>query len=118
MTSLTPGGTAGEYAPHSLARRAATASVYVCTSPWARGFLALTLFENSLLLRRVSLDHIFVLVCLCFCGDIRNFVLNDDLALDYDIAGLAVSATFVLAISVSVVLIMQVSHTRTHFFDC
>jgi hypothetical protein len=38
----------------------------------------------------------------------RNFVLNDDLALDYDIGGLAVSATFLINIMVFVVLLVQV----------
>ena len=37
----------------------------------------------------------------------RNFVLNDDLALDYDIGGLAVSATFVINVAVFLVLIVQ-----------
>ena len=37
----------------------------------------------------------------------RNFVLNDDLALDYDIGGLAVSFTFVINLSVVFVLLMQ-----------
>lgn len=35
----------------------------------------------------------------------RSFVLNDDLALDYDIGGLAVSATFVINLTTFVVLI-------------
>lgn len=37
----------------------------------------------------------------------RNFILNEDLALDYDTAGLAVSATFVMGIIVAVVLLVQ-----------
>mmetsp|Transcript_13338 Transcript_13338/g.13831 ORF Transcript_13338/g.13831 Transcript_13338/m.13831 type:complete len:658 (+) Transcript_13338:26-1999(+) len=39
----------------------------------------------------------------------RNFVLNEDLALDYDIGGLAVSATFLISLSVFLVLGYQVS---------
>ena len=42
-----------------------------------------------------------------WCG--RNFVLNDDLALDYDIGGLAVSATFVINSVVFVTVCIQVS---------
>lgn len=38
----------------------------------------------------------------------RNFVLNDDLSLDYDIGGLAVSATFLIAITLFGALISQV----------
>lgn len=38
----------------------------------------------------------------------RSFVLNEDLALDYDIGGLAVSATFLVNISVFMVLLVQV----------
>lgn len=38
----------------------------------------------------------------------RNFVLNDDLALDYDIGGLAVSLTFILNLAVFFVLCMQI----------
>jgi hypothetical protein len=38
----------------------------------------------------------------------RNFVLNDDLSLDYDIGGLAVSATFLIAITLFAALISQV----------
>jgi len=37
----------------------------------------------------------------------RNFVLNDDLALDYDIGGLAVSATFIINLLVFFVLMTQ-----------
>ncbi len=37
----------------------------------------------------------------------RNFVLNEDLALDYDIGGLAVSATFIIDVSVCCVFISQ-----------
>lgn len=37
----------------------------------------------------------------------RNFILNDDLALDYDIGGLAVSLTFLISISVFVGLLTQ-----------
>ena len=39
----------------------------------------------------------------------RNFVLNDDLALDYDIGGLAVSLTFLLNVCSMFVLIYHVS---------
>lgn len=38
----------------------------------------------------------------------RSFILNDDLGLDYDSAGLAVSATFVIGLGNLVVLLMQV----------
>jgi hypothetical protein len=38
----------------------------------------------------------------------RSFVLNEDLALDYDIGGLAVSATFTINIAVFIVLVVQV----------
>lgn len=38
----------------------------------------------------------------------RNFVLNDDLSLDYDIGGLAVSATFLIDVFVFFVLMIQV----------
>eukprot|EP00602_Paraphysomonas_sp_CaronLab_P003263 CAMPEP_0185019062 /NCGR_PEP_ID=MMETSP1103-20130426/1672_1 /TAXON_ID=36769 /ORGANISM="Paraphysomonas bandaiensis, Strain Caron Lab Isolate" /LENGTH=547 /DNA_ID=CAMNT_0027549141 /DNA_START=667 /DNA_END=2310 /DNA_ORIENTATION=- len=38
----------------------------------------------------------------------RNFVLNEDLALDYDIGGLAVSATFLITLSVFMVLAAQI----------
>lgn len=46
----------------------------------------------------------------------RNFVLNDDLSLDYDIGGLAVSATFLINLMVFVILVVQIiregwSHT-------
>ena len=41
----------------------------------------------------------------------RNFVVNDDLALDYDIGGLAVSATFVINFVVFFVVLIQVSGT-------
>lgn len=37
----------------------------------------------------------------------RNFVLNEDLALDYDIGGLAMSLTFVIAISVFTTALIQ-----------
>ena len=37
----------------------------------------------------------------------RNFVLNDDLALDYDLGGLAVSLTFVINVSSVMVVIIQ-----------
>lgn len=37
----------------------------------------------------------------------RNFVLNDDLSLDYDIGGLAVSLTFLINLSVFVILLLQ-----------
>lgn len=39
----------------------------------------------------------------------RNFVLNEDLALDYDIGGLAVSATFLVDLIVFSVLAVQVA---------
>ena len=39
----------------------------------------------------------------------RNFVLNDDLSLDYDMGGLAVSATFLIALTLFAALITQVS---------
>jgi hypothetical protein len=47
---------------------------------------------------------------LCFLSRVanRNFILNEDLALDYDTAGLAVSATFAMGVSVFVVLLVQV----------
>jgi hypothetical protein len=38
----------------------------------------------------------------------RNFVLNEDLALDYDIGGLAVSATFIISVTVFCVVGYQV----------
>ncbi len=38
----------------------------------------------------------------------RNFVLNEDLSIDYDAGGLAVSATFLTDILVFIVLIGQV----------
>lgn len=38
----------------------------------------------------------------------RNFVLNDDLSLDYDIGGLAVSATFLINVFVFLILMSQV----------
>lgn len=38
----------------------------------------------------------------------RNFVLNEDLALDYDIGGLAVSATFLVDLVVFSVIVIQV----------
>jgi hypothetical protein len=38
----------------------------------------------------------------------RNFVLNDDLSLDYDIGGLAVSATFLITLMLFGTLISQV----------
>lgn len=38
----------------------------------------------------------------------RNFVLNEDLALDYDIGGLAVSATFIISVTVFFVVGYQV----------
>jgi hypothetical protein len=37
----------------------------------------------------------------------RNFVLNDDLAIDYDIGGLAVSATFIINLLIFFVLVSQ-----------
>lgn len=37
----------------------------------------------------------------------RSFVLNDDLAIDYDLGGLAVSATFLINVVVFIVLIVQ-----------
>jgi len=37
----------------------------------------------------------------------RNFVLNEDLALDYDIGGLAVSATFLITVAVFCILASQ-----------
>jgi hypothetical protein len=37
----------------------------------------------------------------------RNFILNEDLALDYDTAGLAVSATFAMGVFVFVILMVQ-----------
>lgn len=37
----------------------------------------------------------------------RNFILNDDLAVDYDTGGLAVSATFIINIMTFIVLSMQ-----------
>jgi hypothetical protein len=40
----------------------------------------------------------------------RNFVLNEDLALDYDIGGLAVSAMFVVNVSIFVVVVSQLYH--------
>jgi hypothetical protein len=40
----------------------------------------------------------------------RSFVLNDDLSLDYDIGGLAVSATFLIAITLFAALIAQVTY--------
>jgi hypothetical protein len=39
----------------------------------------------------------------------RNFVLNDDLSLDYDSGGLAVSATFIIDVFVFCILFSQVS---------
>lgn len=38
----------------------------------------------------------------------RNFVLNEDLCLDYDIGGLAVSATFLITVGVFCILASQV----------
>ena len=38
----------------------------------------------------------------------RNFVLNDDLSLDYDIGGLAVSATFMMNVFVFIILMTQI----------
>jgi hypothetical protein len=38
----------------------------------------------------------------------RNFVLNEDLCLDYDIGGLAVSATFLITVAVFCILASQV----------
>ena len=46
----------------------------------------------------------------------RNFVLNDDLALDYDIGGLAVSATFLINVMVFVVLLVQVQEWKIILF--
>eukprot|EP00428_Durinskia_dybowskii_P066072 CAMPEP_0170368682 /NCGR_PEP_ID=MMETSP0117_2-20130122/7582_1 /TAXON_ID=400756 /ORGANISM="Durinskia baltica, Strain CSIRO CS-38" /LENGTH=555 /DNA_ID=CAMNT_0010623355 /DNA_START=869 /DNA_END=2536 /DNA_ORIENTATION=- len=40
--------------------------------------------------------------------NIRTFVLNDDLSLDYDIGGLAVSATFLITITLFAALISQI----------
>jgi hypothetical protein len=40
--------------------------------------------------------------------DCRTFVLNDDLSLDYDIGGLAVSATFLIDVFVFITLLAQV----------
>lgn len=44
----------------------------------------------------------------------RNFVLNDDLSLDYDIGGLAVSATFLINVLVFLILLVQVSREGGH----
>jgi hypothetical protein len=44
----------------------------------------------------------------------RNFVLNDDLSLEYDIGGLAVSATFIIVIMVFFILLAQVSSRPHH----
>jgi hypothetical protein len=38
----------------------------------------------------------------------RNFVLNEDLCLDYDIGGLAVSATFLITVGVFCLLVFLV----------
>lgn len=38
----------------------------------------------------------------------RSFVLNEDLSLDYDIGGLAVSATFLMGLAVFFILLNQV----------
>jgi hypothetical protein len=38
----------------------------------------------------------------------RNYVLNDDLSLDYDIGGVAVSATFLMDCFIFMILMIQV----------
>jgi hypothetical protein len=48
---------------------------------------------------------------------LRNFVLNEDLALDYDIGGLAVSATFIISVSVFCVVGYQVWRTSEGCVD-
>lgn len=58
-------------------------------------------------------DNSHIALCLCCnngfdCFTFRNFVLNEDLALDYDIGGLGVSATFVITLAVFFVLMQQV----------
>lgn len=45
----------------------------------------------------------------------RSFVLNDDLALDYDIGGLAVSATFIVNLLVFLTVIIQASLSLESF---
>lgn len=49
--------------------------------------------------QEVELDHWW---------NCRTFVLNDDLSLDYDMGGLAVSATFVITVLVFLILLVQV----------
>lgn len=51
-----------------------------------------------------------------FWWNCRNFVLNDDLSLDYDMGGLAVSATFLINVVLFVTFIVQVAYQHTLFF--
>ena len=51
--------------------------------------------------------------CIDAWWNCRNFVLNDDLALDYDLGGLAVSLTF--AINLTVVFVLLIQTTRDGF---
>lgn len=46
----------------------------------------------------------------------RNYVLNDDLSLDYDIGGIAVSATFIMNCFLFMILIIQVKLTLYHYY--
>jgi len=79
------------------------------TFSWMRGGIAgmyAVLLSLSLSLHIYSYlkisSHSFFGRCCC-----RNFVLNEDLALDYDIGGLAVSATFLIDVTVFSVLVVQ-----------
>lgn len=48
----------------------------------------------------------------------RNYVLNDDLSLDYDIGGVAVSATFLMDCFIFMILIIQVGLSSLHLVVC
>ncbi len=67
---------------------------------YKRNFLRVEYLTNTL--ERLGASHVDE------WWNCRNFVLNDDLALDYDIGGLAVSLTFILNLAVFFVLIMQI----------
>ncbi len=77
-------------------------SVRVCAGTWGSPDWCLVELQVRIQWEFILLDSSWLF------SFFRNFVLNEDLALDYDIGGLAVSATFLVDVLVFAVVVAQV----------
>ncbi len=74
---------------------------------YKRNYLRVQCLTSFLLnMKETEIDHWW---------NCRNFVLNDDLSLDYDIGGLAVSMTFLMNVFLFLILLRQVRRNRFHY---